>query len=73
MSRSAVLAHIVRDADGTAVGAWGRFTLRTAFQPIFVFHGGKLFVAAFEGLNSAFPRRNAGGARRVFRGRAGAR
>ena len=54
MSRSAVLAHIVRDADGTAVGVWGRFTLRTAFQPIFVFHGGKLFVAAFEGLIRPF-------------------
>jgi EAL domain-containing protein (putative c-di-GMP-specific phosphodiesterase class I) len=54
VSRSTVLAHIVRDADGTSTGVWGPFTLKTAFQPIFVFDDGKLFVTAFEGLIRPF-------------------
>lgn len=50
MSRSSVLAHIVRDDDGTSKGVWGPFVLKSAFQPIFAFHHGKLPIAAFEGL-----------------------
>ncbi|WP_442582739.1 EAL domain-containing protein [Mesorhizobium sp. ASY16-5R] len=54
MSRSAVLAHIVRDDDGTSKGVWGPFVLKSAFQPIFAFHDGKLSIAAFEGLIRPF-------------------
>jgi len=50
VSRTTVLAHISREADGVSIGAWGPFTLKTAFQPIFVLRGGKLFAAGFEGL-----------------------
>jgi EAL domain-containing protein (putative c-di-GMP-specific phosphodiesterase class I) len=48
------LAHIVREDDGTAIGTWNDFTLKTAFQPIFAFEGGKLRVVAYEGLLRAF-------------------
>ncbi|MEQ1950039.1 EAL domain-containing protein [Mesorhizobium sp. CN2-181] len=54
MSRSSVLAHIVKDDDGTSKGVWGPFVLKSAFQPIFAFHDGKLSVAAFEGLIRPF-------------------
>ena len=55
MSRSVGLAHIVRQADGTSNGVWGPFALKSAFQPIFAFHeGGKLEIAAFEGLIRPF-------------------
>ena len=54
MSRSSVLTHIVRDDDGTSKGVWGPFVLKSAFQPIFAFHDGKLSVAAFEGLIRPF-------------------
>lgn len=55
MSRSIGLAHIVRQTDGTSTGVWGVFTLRSAFQPIFRFQpGGRLEVAAFEGLVRPF-------------------
>lgn len=50
MPRSAGLAHIIRQDDGTSVGVWGMHTLRSAFQPIFAFGDGKLAIAAFEGL-----------------------
>ncbi|MFN3547579.1 MAG: EAL domain-containing protein [Mesorhizobium sp.] len=54
MSRSAGLAHIVRNADGTSSGVWGVHTLQSAFQPIFAFEDGKLRITAFEGLIRAF-------------------
>ncbi|MDQ6436466.1 EAL domain-containing protein [Mesorhizobium sp. LHD-90] len=54
MSRSSVLAHIVREDDGTSCAVWGPFVLKSAFQPIFAFHGGKLSVSAFEGLIRPF-------------------
>ncbi|WP_113155752.1 EAL domain-containing protein [Nitratireductor sp. OM-1] len=54
MSRSIGLAHIVRQADASAVGVWGGYTLRTAFQPIFSFRGGRLLVSAYEGLLRPF-------------------
>lgn len=54
MSRSAGLAHIVRNADGISTGVWGIHTLKSAFQPIFAFEDGKLRIAAFEGLIRAF-------------------
>ncbi len=54
MSRSIALAHIVRQSDGTSNGVWGVFTLKSAFQPIFAFHDGRLDVVAFEGLLRPF-------------------
>lgn len=54
MPRSVGLAHIMRQNDGTSVGVWGVFTLKSAFQPIFAFKGGKLEIAAFEGLLRPF-------------------
>lgn len=54
MSRSVGLAHIIRQADRTATGVWGLYTLKSAFQPIFRFEDGKLSVAAFEGLIRPF-------------------
>jgi EAL domain-containing protein (putative c-di-GMP-specific phosphodiesterase class I) len=54
VARRSVLTHIVHEEDGTSSGVWGPFTLRTAFQPIFAFHNGKLPVAAFEGLIRPF-------------------
>jgi EAL domain-containing protein (putative c-di-GMP-specific phosphodiesterase class I) len=54
LSRSVGLAHIVRQADGTSVGVWGVFTLKSAFQPIFAFDHGKVRIAAFEGLIRPF-------------------
>jgi len=54
MARSAGLAHIVRNDDGTSTGVWGVHVLKSAFQPIFAFDDGKLRIAAFEGLIRAF-------------------
>lgn len=54
MSRSIGLAHIIRQEDRTATGLWGPFTLKSAFQPIFAFHDGRLEVVAFEGLIRPF-------------------
>jgi EAL domain-containing protein (putative c-di-GMP-specific phosphodiesterase class I) len=54
VTRSVGLAHIVREADGTATGIWGPFTLKSAFQPIFAFRGERLEIAAFEGLIRPF-------------------
>lgn len=54
MARSVGLAHIMRQNDGTSVGVWGVFTLKSAFQPIFAFKNGKLEIAAFEGLLRPF-------------------
>ena len=54
MSRSIGLAHIIRNDDGTSTGIWGAHTLKSAFQPIFAFDGGKLSVVAFEGLMRPF-------------------
>ena len=59
MSRSIALAHIVRQDDGVATGVWANYTLQSAFQPIFAFRGGRLEIAAFEGL--ARPFRNGAG------------
>jgi EAL domain-containing protein (putative c-di-GMP-specific phosphodiesterase class I) len=46
--------HIVQGEDGVATGAWGPYTLKSAFQPIFAFRGEKLSIAAFEGLIRPF-------------------
>jgi EAL domain-containing protein (putative c-di-GMP-specific phosphodiesterase class I) len=54
VSRSIGLAHIIRQDDGTSTGVWGTHTLKSAFQPIFAFHGGKLSITAFEGLIRPF-------------------
>lgn len=54
MARSIGLAHVIRHEDGTATGAWGLYTLKSAFQPIFAFNEGKLSIVAFEGLIRPF-------------------
>ena len=54
MARSVGLAHIVRQDDGTSTGIWGVFVLKSAFQPIFAFRGGRVSIAAFEGLLRPF-------------------
>jgi len=54
LSRSIGLAHIIRHDDGTSSGVWGIYEIRSAFQPIFAFHDGKLSVVAFEGLVRPF-------------------
>ncbi|EKF18031.1 EAL domain-containing protein [Nitratireductor pacificus] len=54
MSRSIGLAHIIRQPDGTAVGVWGAYTLKSAFQPIFSFRDGRLLATAYEGLVRPF-------------------
>jgi EAL domain-containing protein (putative c-di-GMP-specific phosphodiesterase class I) len=45
-----IRSHIVQEDDGTFSAIWGPFTLRSAFQPLFAFDGGKLSVVAFEAL-----------------------
>ncbi|MFP1632363.1 EAL domain-containing protein [Zhengella sp. ZM62] len=54
MTRSVGLAHVIRKDDGTSEGVWGPFVIRSAFQPVFRFGGGKLEIAAFEGLARPF-------------------
>lgn len=54
MSRNSALAHIIRQTDGTSIGLWGPYTLKSAFQPIFAFDEGRLRPAACEGLMRAF-------------------
>lgn len=54
MTRSNAFSHIVRHDDRTASGVWAGYTLRSAFQPIFVFRAGRLEIAAFEGLIRPF-------------------
>lgn len=50
MARSVGLAHVTAHPDGSYVGVWGTYVLRSAFQPIFSFVNGKLVPVAFEGL-----------------------
>ncbi|MCO5065181.1 MAG: EAL domain-containing protein [Rhizobiaceae bacterium] len=50
MARSLALSHLVRAEDRTWFGVWGPYQLRSAFQPIFAFSGGRLTPYAFEGL-----------------------
>lgn len=54
MARSLGLPHIMREADGTAVGHWGPYVLKTAFQPIFAFGPDGLKQRAYEGLIRPF-------------------
>ncbi len=54
MSRSSGLAQIIRHDDGIYTGAWGNYTLKSAFQPIFAFDKGKVNAIAFEGLIRPF-------------------
>ena len=54
MSYQSILAHIIREDDGTSSGVWGPYRLRTAFQPIFAFQEGRLSIVAFEGLVRPF-------------------
>lgn len=54
MSRGVESTRIIHQDDNSFIGAWGPFALRSAFQPIFRFAGGKLEIAAFEGLIRPF-------------------
>lgn len=49
-----IRSHIVREDDGTFSGIWAPFVLKSAFQPIFAFEGGKLSAVAFEALLRPF-------------------
>jgi EAL domain-containing protein (putative c-di-GMP-specific phosphodiesterase class I) len=49
-----IAAHLIREENGTSSAVWGPFVLRSAFQPIFAFHEGRLSIAAFEGLIRPF-------------------
>ncbi len=48
------LSHIVRNADRISTGSWNGCELKSAFQPIFAFRGGRLGIAAYEGLLRPF-------------------
>jgi EAL domain-containing protein (putative c-di-GMP-specific phosphodiesterase class I) len=54
VSRSIGLTKIVRQDDGSVIGFWAHYELRSAFQPIFSFTKGKLEMVAFEGLLRPF-------------------
>lgn len=54
MPRSGAFDQISRQPNGSSVGIWGRYLLRSAFQPIYAFAGGKLEIAAYEGLIRPF-------------------
>ncbi|MFC5585513.1 EAL domain-containing protein [Nitratireductor kimnyeongensis] len=54
MPRSIGPGHIARQDDGTVVGIWGGYTLKSAFQPIFAFREGRLLLSAYEGLIRPF-------------------
>ncbi|MGB6119423.1 MAG: EAL domain-containing protein [Mesorhizobium sp.] len=54
MSRNDVLAGISREPDGSSVGLWSVFVLRTALQPIYAFRPGKLEIVAYEALLRPF-------------------
>jgi EAL domain-containing protein (putative c-di-GMP-specific phosphodiesterase class I) len=54
LARSLGLSHIMREADGTAVGHWGPYVLKSAFQPICSFEPDGLKQRAFEGLVRPF-------------------
>lgn len=45
---------ILQNPDGTYGGAWGPFTVRSGFQPIFRMKDGKASLAAFEALARPF-------------------
>lgn len=54
MSRSVEPTRVIRHEDGSFIGAWGPYALRSAFQPIFRFVEGRLEAVAFEGLIRPF-------------------
>ncbi|MCA0278732.1 MAG: EAL domain-containing protein [Proteobacteria bacterium] len=54
MSKSIGLAQSIRHDDGSVTGVWGTYALRSAFQPIFSFHGNRLLASAYEGLIRPF-------------------
>lgn len=54
MPRSGAFDQISRQPNGSSVGVWGRYLLRSAFQPIYAFSAGKLEIAAYEGLIRPF-------------------
>lgn len=45
-----IRSHLVQEDDGAWHAAWSPFILKSAFQPIYAFQGGKLAVVAFEAL-----------------------
>lgn len=54
MVRSAAIDQLARQPNGSYVGIWGKYLLRSAFQPIFAFGNGKMDIVAYEGLIRPF-------------------
>lgn len=54
MASKAIMEQISRQTNGSAVAVWGRYLLRTAYQPIFSFVEGKVKTVAYEGLIRPF-------------------
>lgn len=54
MARRTSLDQISRQPNGSYVGIWGRYLLRTAYQRIYSFGSGRMEVAACEGLIRPF-------------------
>lgn len=50
----AALKHVHRLPEGPYFGAWSVFEIRSAFQPLFRFRGGKVEIGAFECLVRPF-------------------
>lgn len=54
MTPSAAIDQLARQPDGSHVAVWGKYLLRSAFQPIFAFGRGRMDIVAFEGLIRPF-------------------
>lgn len=54
MTHSVERINIERQSDGSYVGTWNAFVLKSAFQPIYSFGEGRLTIAAYEGLARPF-------------------
>lgn len=52
--QSKALLHVHKTPEGAWFGAWSLFEIRTAFQPLFRFRGGKVEIGAFECLVRPF-------------------
>lgn len=52
--RPKALLHVHQTPDGVHFGAWSLFEIKTAFQPLFRFRGGKVEIGAFECLVRPF-------------------
>lgn len=54
MGQSAAIDQLARQPNGSYVGIWGKYLLRSAFQPIFSFGRGRMDIVAYEGLLRPF-------------------